>query len=68
MVHARRNGLISQLTRLYQRLPNQPQIPTRVLDDDSNASEGGYGDEDENNEDQDATGDEDIVYMVDTTP
>lgn len=66
MVHARRNGLISQLTRLYQRLPNQPQIPTRVLDDDSNASEGGYGDEDENNED--ATGDEDIVYMVDTTP
>ena len=55
----RRDRLSSQLTHLYQRLPKQLPIPIRVLDDDSNGSEGGYEDENESNEDQDATCDED---------
>lgn len=42
-----------------QRLPNQPLIPTRVLDSDSNTSGGddGSGDEDED-DDQDVASDE----------
>ena len=40
-------------THLYQRLPDQPQIPTRALDDGSITSDGEY------EEDRDATGDED---------
>jgi hypothetical protein len=52
-------GLTFRLTHLYQRLPNQPLIPTRVLDDsDSNASDGGKEGEDENSNDDGATEDE----------
>jgi hypothetical protein len=35
---------------LHQRLPNQPPIPTRVLDGDTDASDGGNEDEDENDD------------------
>jgi hypothetical protein len=59
---ARRIGFLTD--DLSPAFANQPQIPTRVLDDDSNTSEGGYSDEDEDDEDEkdedkDATGDED---------
>ena len=58
----RRDRLISKLTRVCQRLPDQPIIPTRVLDDDT--SEEGCEDEDENDEEEEdneeeATSDED---------
>ena len=51
-------GLTFRLTNLYQRLPNQPQIPTRGLDDDSDASDGSEESEDYGDDDCDATDDE----------
>ena len=58
----RGGGSLNRLVCLcvaIQRLPNQPLIPTRVLDSDSNTSGGddGSGDEDED-EDRDVTSDE----------
>jgi len=37
---AEATGLTSSLMHLYQRLPGQPQIPTRVIGTDSDASDG----------------------------
>ena len=55
----RREGFAYQLTHFnHQRLPNQPEIPTRVLDGGSDISGGGYEDQQESNEDQGATEDE----------
>jgi hypothetical protein len=34
-------GPTLRLTRLYQRMPNQPPIPTRVLDVNSSTDDGG---------------------------
>jgi len=50
--------LILQMTRLYQRLPNQPLIPSRVLETDSNTSDGGGEGEDESSDDDHGAADD----------
>jgi len=51
--------LIFQLTHLHQRLPNQPLIPARFLEADSDASdEGDEGEDEDGDEDHDTVDDE----------